>query len=127
MTEKLGIYKCKICGNIVQVMHSGVGELVCCGENMELQKVKYDTSELGEKHSPKREERDGKTFAHVKTHPMLKEHYIEFIQAFYSDKNLVVTKFFNAEEIPEMEICNNSGNIELTEYCNIHNLWGENK
>ena len=127
MTEKLEIYKCKICGNIVQVLHSGAGELVCCGENMELQQIKYDNGEFGEKHSPKKEERDGKIFAHVKTHPMLKEHHIEFIQAFYDDKNLLVTKFFNAEEIPEMEICANSDNIELTEYCNIHNLWGENK
>ena len=29
------IYKCEICGNIVEVLHEGQGVLVCCGEEME--------------------------------------------------------------------------------------------
>lgn len=36
MTEKHQVYTCEICGNIVEVLHVGEGELVCCGQPMEL-------------------------------------------------------------------------------------------
>jgi len=127
MTEKLQIYKCRVCGNIVQVLEEAAGILVCCGEDMELQTIQYDTSELGEKHSPKRKEDDGKKYVHVKTHPMTSEHYIQFIQAYDYEKRELITKFFESEELPELDISNLSDNLRLTEYCNIHNLWGENK
>ncbi len=40
MTQKNQVYKCNVCGNIVEVLHTGVGELVCCGQPMELQEEK---------------------------------------------------------------------------------------
>ena len=62
MTEILQIYRCGICGNVVQVLSEGADALVCCGEAMELLEIQHDTNELGEKHSPKLEERDGRRF-----------------------------------------------------------------
>ena len=60
MTEKLELYKCNICGNLVQVLLNGVGELVCCGEAMEKLEAKYEeNNELGEKHVPKIAEENG--------------------------------------------------------------------
>ena len=81
MTELKQIYKCNICGNIVEVLHAGVGELVCCGQPMELLKEK--TADVGlEKHVPVVERLDGKTEVKVGSvpHPMEEKHYIEWIE-----------------------------------------------
>ena len=63
-TEKLQLYKCEICGNLVQVILNGAGELVCCGQSMKLQIPQHDKTEIGEKHAPKTEFRDNKKFVH---------------------------------------------------------------
>ena len=39
MAAKLEIYKCDVCGNMVEVVHGGKGQLVCCGEQMTLLKA----------------------------------------------------------------------------------------
>ncbi len=127
MTEKLQLYRCEICGNIVQVLSEGADALVCCGEEMKLLDIQHDSTELGEKHNPKLEEKDGRKYVHVKTHPMTKEHYIEFIQVQSKDKKESCTKFFNPDEIPEVDITNFSGDMTAVEYCNIHHLWGMNE
>lgn len=124
MTEKLQIYKCEICGNIIQVLFGGAGSIVCCGEEMKLQHVQHDTNELGEKHNPKIEERDGKRYVHVKTHPMINEHYIQLIQVQTRDKNEFYTKYFYPDETPELDITFFSDDMNAYEYCNIHHLWG---
>ena len=126
MTVKLQIYKCSICGNIVQVLQEGDGNLVCCGKEMGLMGIQYDTSELGEKHTPKTEEKDGKIFVNVIGHPMTEEHYIQFIESFTKDKNELHLKFFKPNEIPEMEP-KLDGEFSSIEYCNIHHLWGNNR
>lgn len=127
MTVKFQIYKCDICGNIVQVFQEGDGNLVCCGKEMELQNVQYDTDELGEKHTPKVVYKDGKKSVNVLGHPMNQEHYIQFIETFTDDKKEVHIKFFSPEEIPEADISCLGDEINSVEYCNIHKLWGENK
>ena len=126
MTLKLQIYKCNVCGNIVQILQEGDGNLVCCGKEMELMGIQYDTSELGEKHTPKVEIKDGKTFVNVVGHPMTDEHYIQFIESFTKDKNELHLKFFKPNEIPEMEV-KLEGELNSIEYCNIHHLWGDNR
>lgn len=125
MTVKLQIYKCNICGNLIQVLQEGDGNLVCCGEEMKLMGVQYDTSEVGEKHTPKVELKDGKKFVNVIGHPMTDEHYIQFIETFSRDKNELHLKFFKPNEVPEME-SKLDGEFNSIEYCNIHNLWGDN-
>ena len=129
MTLKLQIYKCNICGNLVQVLQEGEGNLVCCGKEMELMGIQYDTTELGEKHTPKIEIKEGKKYVNVIGHPMTKEHYIQFIETYTKDKKELHLKFFNPDEIPEKEagLSNTNEEFNSMEFCNIHNLWGDNK
>lgn len=126
MTTKLQIYKCNVCGNIIQVLQEGDGNLVCCGKEMELMGIQYDTDELGEKHTPKIEIKNGKKYVNVVGHPMNEEHYIQFIETFSKDKSELHLKFFKPNEVPEMKAFIN-GEFNSVEFCNIHNLWGDNK
>ncbi|MCD6414282.1 MAG: desulfoferrodoxin [Candidatus Diapherotrites archaeon] len=123
MTEKLRVYKCEICGNIVEVMHSGAGELVCCGQPMKLLDEK--TGEEGlEKHVPVIEKTE--TGVKVKVgsipHPMEENHYIEWIEIIADGK--AYRKFLKPGEVPEAEFCIRADKIEAREYCSIHGLWG---
>ena len=124
MTEKLEIYKCNICGNIVQILQSGPGNLICCGEEMELLQMQYKKDELGEKHIPKFEIEENSKRIKIYPHPMTKEHYIQFIEAYTPNKNELHLKFFKPEEIPTMDISYLKEDITALEYCNIHGLWG---
>lgn len=127
MTIKLQIYKCNICGNIVQILQEGDGNLVCCGEEMELMSIQYEANELGEKHTPKMAIKDGKKYVNVIGHPMTKEHHIKFIETFTDNKKELHLKFFEANEVPEMNIdFFRDKKVSSVEYCNIHHLWGDN-
>lgn len=132
MTEKLEIYKCSICGNIVQVLMTGEGELVCCGEKMEHLEAQYEENELGEKHVPEIITAwDGcdsgmcneRKFVILDKHPMLPEHYIQFIEVYKKDKSEVRIKYFNPNEKAEYEVSDIRGTIETREHCNVHGLW----
>ena len=127
MTVKLQIYKCNICGNLVQVLEEGDGNLVCCGREMELMPIQYDTNELGEKHTPKIEIKEGKRFVNVIGHPMTDEHYIQFIETYTKDKKELHLKFFEPGEVPEKEAGVKGEDFNSVEYCNIHHLWGDNR
>lgn len=122
MTEQKQIYKCNICGNIVEVLHVGAGELVCCGQPMELLKEK--TQDVGqEKHVPVIEKTE--TGIRVKvgavSHPMEKEHYIEWIEIVTDSR--VYKKFLRPGDRPEAEFDMKAGKIEAREHCNVHGLW----
>ncbi|MCQ2744353.1 MAG: desulfoferrodoxin FeS4 iron-binding domain-containing protein [bacterium] len=132
MSTRLGIYKCKYCGNVVQTLISGDGDLVCCGKEMELLEEQYEENELGEKHVPEtftmHEGCDTGTCREVKyvsvlKHPMIEEHYIQFIEAINKDKNEVRIKFFNPNDRAEYNITDLGENVHALELCNIHNLW----
>ncbi len=127
MTVKLQIYKCNICGNLIQVLYEGEGSLICCGKEMELMGIQYDNNELGEKHTPKIEIKDGEKYVNVFAHPMTNEHYIQFIETYAKDKSELHLKFFNPDETPEMKVkLDNMEEFVSVEYCNIHHLWGDN-
>ena len=122
MTELRQVYKCNICGNIVEVLHTGVGKLVCCGQPMELQKEK--TEDVGrEKHMPVIE----KTWSGVKvkvgpvSHPMEEKHYIEWIELIADGKSY--RKFLKPGSEPEAEFEIKADSIAAREYCNLHGLW----
>ena len=122
MTKRNEIYKCNICVNIVEVLHFGVGELVCCGQPMEL--IKEKTEDVGqEKHVPVIE----KTATGVKVkigstpHPMEEKHYIEWIEV--SANGLNCKKFLNPSQEPAAEFEIKAERIEAREFCNIHGLW----
>jgi len=122
MTELKQIYKCNVCGNIVEVLHTGVGELVCCGQPMELQKEK--TQDVGrEKHVPVIEKTESGVKVKIGSvpHPMEEKHYIEWIEVIADGKSC--RKFLKPTDKPEAEFMIKGDKIRAREYCNIHNLW----
>ena len=123
MTKVREIYKCNICGNIVEVLHAGVGELVCCGEPMELQKEKTQDSAV-EKHVPYIEKTNDGILVKIgqnQDHPMEEKHYIEWIQVIVD--NVSYRKFLKPGDKPQAIFEIKGDKIEAREYCNIHGLW----
>lgn len=123
MAERFQIYKCELCGNIVEVLHGADGELVCCGEAMKLLD-EQSADQSTEKHVPVIEKSaDGVT---VKVgsvpHPMQDAHYIEFIevltdggiQRVFLDPNAAPQAAFNEDE---------AAISKAREFCNVHGLW----
>lgn len=122
MAEKLAIYKCSICGNIVEVLHEGAGELVCCGQPM--QKLVEKTSDQGkEKHVPVIEKTNGGIKVKVGSiaHPMEQEHFIEWIELLADGK--VYRQFLNPGDVPEAQFAVEATNVTAREHCTIHGLW----
>ena len=122
MTQRNQIYKCNICGNIVDILHTGSGTLVCCGQNMELLEEKATDQGL-EKHVPVIEKTDIGVKVKVGSveHPMEEAHYIEWIEIIADGK--VYRKFLKSGEKPEAEFSVKADNIQAREYCNLHRLW----
>ena len=122
MAEKLGIYKCEVCGNIVEVLHSGKGELVCCGQPMKLFK-ENTTDAAKEKHVPVVEKTgDGfKVKVGSVAHPMEEKHYIEWIEIIADGKTY--RQFLKPGDAPEAFFKIDAKQVTAREYCNIHGLW----
>lgn len=122
MTMRLEVYKCNICGNIVEILHSGTGTLVCCGAQM--QKLSEKVEDLGnEKHVPVIEILNDSIKVKVGSipHPMEEKHYIEWIELVVDD--IIYRKFLKPGDKPEAEFCAKGKKIEAREYCNLHGLW----
>lgn len=122
MAEKLEIYRCEVCGNIVEVVHGGVGELVCCGEPMTLL-VENTTDAAKEKHVPVIEKtEDGyKVMVGSVPHPMEEAHYIEWIELVADGK--AYRQFLEPGQAPEAMFCVEAASVTAREYCNLHGLW----
>jgi superoxide reductase len=122
MAERLQIYKCELCGNIVEVMHGGAGELVCCGEPMKLYEENTADASV-EKHVPVKEETDHGLKVKVGSvaHPMAEDHYIEWIEVIAGDK--AYREFLKPGGAPEATFCVDASDVVLREYCNVHGLW----
>ena len=122
MAERLEVYKCDACGNIVEVIHGGSGELVCCGEAMKLL-VENTVDAAKEKHVPVIEQVEGGVKVKVGdvAHPMEEKHYIEWIEIIDGDK--ADRQFLNPGEAPEAVFKTSSANVTAREYCNLHGLW----
>jgi len=122
MTIRLQIYKCGICGNMVEVTHEGQGELVCCGQPMKnITENSVDAAK--EKHVPVIE----KTPEGFKVkiggvpHPMEDKHYIEWIELTADGK--AYRAFLKPGQIPEAVFCIDAKEVHAREYCNLHGLW----
>lgn len=122
MPELHQIYKCEKCGNIIEMIHAGKGELVCCGEPMKLFKEGAVDAAL-EKHVPVIEKIEGGFRVKIGEvpHPMEDKHYIEWIEATAGAR--VYKRFLKPGEVPEAEFCIDADQITAREYCNIHGLW----
>lgn len=126
MTERLQIYKCEICGNIIEVLHVGAGTLVCCGQPMKL--LTENTTEASlEKHVPVVEKNGNIVKVKVGSvpHPMEEKHYIEWIQV-VTEKGSY-RKFLKPGETPEATFEISEDIVKTREYCNIHSLWSDKK
>jgi len=122
MTKRLEIYKCEICGNIVEMLHEGVGELVCCGQPMK--NYKENTTDAAiEKHVPAVEKIDGgyKVMVGTVAHPMEVKHYIEWIEIIADGK--AYRQFLTPGNEPVAEFKIKADKITVREYCNLHGLW----
>ena len=122
MTKRLQVYKCEVCGNIVEVLHEGVGALVCCNKPMKHLEAK-SADEGKEKHVPVIE-KTGEGFK-VKVgsvpHPMEEKHHIEWIEAIADGKAYRV--FLKPGDVAEATFCLDAKGITAREYCNVHGLW----
>lgn len=123
MTQKLEIYKCDVCGNMVEVVHAGGGELVCCGQAMKL--LKENTEDAAtEKHVPVIEKTADGVIVKVGevAHPMEDKHYIEWVQVILPDGKSM-RQFLEPGAAPEAEFKGAAGDVTAREYCNLHGLW----
>lgn len=122
MAEKLEIYKCNLCGNIIEVLHGGAGELVCCGQPMV--NMKENTVDAAkEKHVPVVTKIDGgvKVTVGSVAHPMEEKHYIEWIEIIADGK--AYRQFLAPGQAPEASFKVQAASITAREYCNLHGLW----
>jgi len=122
MAERLEVYKCSICGNIVEVLEAGGGELVCCGKPMD-QLVENTVDAAKEKHVPVIEKTDTgvKVTVGSVAHPMEDKHYIQWIEIIADGK--AYRQFLNPGDAPEATFSIDASDISAREHCNLHGLW----
>ena len=122
MAERLEVYRCELCGNIVEVLNGGAGELVCCGQAMTC--LKANTVDAAkEKHVPVIEKIDGGVKVKVGDvpHPMEEKHYIQWIEVIADGKTYI--QFLKPGAVPEAVFNIEADSITAREYCNLHGLW----
>ena len=122
MTKRFEVYKCEVCGNIVEVVHAAGGTLVCCGQKMKLMEEGV-TDAATEKHVPVIEKIDGgyKVTVGEVAHPMEDKHYIEWIELIADNRSYM--KFLNPGDTPEATFMITADNVTAREYCNLHGHW----
>lgn len=122
MTQKNQVYKCPLCGNIVEVLHTGAGELVCCGQPMDLI-VENTVDAAKEKHVPVVEKTDNgfKVSVGSVLHPMEEKHWIEWIELHAGGK--VYRQNLAPGDKPEAVFCVNADEATVRAYCNLHGMW----
>jgi len=116
------VYKCNLCGNIVEILHPGAGALVCCNEKMALL-VENTVDASKEKHVPVIE--FGADSITVKVgsvpHPMEAAHYIEWIELIADGK--VYRQNLQPGMAPEATFPVIAKQVTAREYCNLHGHW----
>lgn len=122
MTERLQVFKCEVCGNIVEVLHAGPGDLVCCGAPMK-NYVENTVDAAKEKHVPVVEKIPGgfKVKVGSVAHPMEEKHYIEWIELIADGK--AYREFLQPGQAPEATFEIQAEKVTAREYCNLHGLW----
>ncbi|MCK4839175.1 MAG: desulfoferrodoxin [Desulfobulbaceae bacterium] len=122
MAKRMEVYKCELCGNIVEGLHDGAGGLVCCGQNMTI--FAANTVDAAkEKHVPVIEKIDGgyKVMLGSVPHPMEDSHYIEWIELVAGAK--VYRQFLSPGDAPEATFSIDAAAVTARAYCNLHGLW----
>ncbi|MCL5062191.1 MAG: desulfoferrodoxin [Nitrospiraceae bacterium] len=122
MTKRLQIYKCEVCGNMVEMIHEGIGQLVCCGQPMKF--YEENTVEASqEKHIPVVEKIEGGFKVKVGSvpHPMEEKHYIEWIEVIADGK--AYRQFLKPGDATEAVFMINASEVTAREFCNLHGVW----
>ena len=116
------IYKCELCGNIVELLNDGGGTLVCCGEDMVLMEEKNADSST-EKHVPviEKTEKGYKVTVGSTLHPMVDNHYIQWIELIAD--GISYKAYLKPGDAPSAEFCVSAEKVSAREYCNVHGLW----
>lgn len=122
MPKRLEIYKCQHCGNIIEVMVGGGANIVCCGEEMQIQ-AENTVDAAKEKHVPVIERGNGTITVKVGSvaHPMEEKHYIQWIELIAD--GTVYRQFLQPGQAPEATFCVTAENVMAREYCNLHGQW----
>jgi len=122
MTEKLEVYQCEVCGNMVEVLHVGQGTLVCCGQPMVLPQENKKEAAL-EKHIPVVERTAGGFKVSVGSipHPMEEKHFIEWVELVADGK--AYRQFLNPGETPQALFVLEAEKITARAFCNLHGMW----
>ena len=122
MTKRSQVYKCSLCGNIVEMVHGGAGALVCCNEPMQLMDEQAADSSV-EKHVPIVEKTDKgwKVTVGSIPHPMEAQHYIEWIEL--TAEGRVCRKYLKPGDAPSAEFFTPADEVGAREYCSVHGLW----
>lgn len=121
------ILKCNVCGNIVELVEKGGGEIVCCGQAMEI--LDASQKEEGrEKHIPVLTIEDDKVIVDVGSipHPMVDEHWINFVEICVGDQ--LYRENLNPGDEPSVtfNVASKGEKVEARIYCNVHGLWPSN-
>ena len=119
MTARGQIWKCSVCGNIIEILHEGADSLVCCGQPMNLMEGKAEDLEKGEKHVPVISGKIVKVGSVA--HPMEDLHYIEWIEASSESGMAPCKKFLKSGDKSEVEFPFDVKSARA--YCNVHGLW----
>ena len=122
VTKNLQIYKCEVCGNIVEVLHTGVGVLICCLKEMKLL-VENSANASKATHVPVIEKIAGgiRVKAGSVPHPMEEKHYIEWIEINADGK--AYRRFLKPGQAPQAEFVISDAPLAARAYCNLYGLW----
>ncbi len=122
-SERLQVYKCEICGIIVELLEGGAGECVCCGEAMTLLPEKTAAEEGKEKHVPVVEAAEGTVTVKVGSieHPMEEKHFIQWIEVISDGK--AYREFLKPGQEPKATFKVEGNDLVVRELCNLHGLW----
>jgi superoxide reductase len=122
MAERLQVFKCNVCGHIIEVLHAGMGELVCCNQPM-VQLVENTVDAATEKHVPVIEKTENgiKVKVGEVPHPMADDHFIEWVEVIAGDN--IYRQFLNPGQDPEVEFPGAFDQVSAREFCNLHGLW----
>ncbi len=123
MPGKMEIYKCNLCGNVVEVTTGGSGDLNCCGQAM-IQMSENTTDAAVEKHVPSLEKKENGWQVNVGTvdHPMADDHYIEWVELIVNDTTLY-REYLNPGDKPTAFFPVTAETVTARAYCNLHGLW----
>lgn len=122
MAKLLEVYKCELCGNIVEVVHAGEGDLSCCGQEMKL--LSENTVDAAkEKHVPVIEVGNGVVTVTIGSvaHPMEEKHYIEWIELIADGK--AYRQFLKPGDAPTATFNVTAKKLTARELCNLHGVW----